>query len=107
MAPCLSLQIILRIPVRIINDHCVCSSEIESKTSRTSTQQKHKAFIRACLARTGEAINRCLTIDTRDSSIKTLSWVSSEIEVIFKDVQNANHLREDQDFVSFSSQLRE
>lgn len=38
-----NLQVILWIPVRIVNDDCVCSSQVDAQATGAGAQQKHEA----------------------------------------------------------------
>ena len=42
VAASLSLEVILGIPVGVINDDGVCRSEVDAKTTSSRAQQKHK-----------------------------------------------------------------
>ncbi len=44
MTASLCLEVILRVPVRVIDDDRVSCCEVNTETARTSTQQEHKAI---------------------------------------------------------------
>ena len=42
VSSCLSLQIVLRVPVTVKDDHSVCCSQVDAQTSSTSRKQEAK-----------------------------------------------------------------
>ena len=44
MTACLSLEVVLGIPVRVIDDDCVCSGEVDTKTTGSSAEEEDKTI---------------------------------------------------------------
>lgn len=66
------LQIILRVPVTIINNNCICSCQVDTQTTSFCTQQEHKT-IRVWLAK---PVNCSLAQIATDTSIYPFKWIS-------------------------------
>lgn len=69
------LEIILRIPVGVKNDACICCRQVDAKPSGSCTQKEDKA-VRVW---SGETVNGGLSQVTTNPSVDTFIWVSGYI----------------------------
>mmetsp|Transcript_27083 Transcript_27083/g.59561 ORF Transcript_27083/g.59561 Transcript_27083/m.59561 type:complete len:286 (+) Transcript_27083:2321-3178(+) len=93
MATILGLQILLGIPIRIVQDANVCRLEIDSEPSGTSRQNETKLFAVWCI----EGVDGLLSIFVCSVSIDPTIFVSSHDHEIFQNIQNTGHLCENKD----------
>ena len=68
VAPSLCLQIILRVPVAVVDDHGVGGSKIDSNTSSTCGEKVHKGVFRLGV----ESVDTSLAVAAFDATIQTL-----------------------------------
>merc|ERR1711892_549148 len=95
------LDIIVRIPVTVIDDNGVGSGQIDSETSSPGGEQEHKLLSTWLV----EPINGLLPHCTSDASINPLILVPNTVEEILEKIQHFCHLGEDQNSVTFCLQL--
>lgn len=99
VSSCLSLEIILRIPIWIKNDNSICSGKVYSKSSSSCGQQEAEIWWILCI----EVIQRLLPQFTFDAAIQPLEGEMPHCQIFCYDVQHSHHLREYQNsMVRFS-----
>ena len=101
MTACLRLQVVLRIPVRVVDDDGVGGGQVDAEAARARTQQEGEA-VRVGL---GVAIDGLLAQFAADATIDALVREAHLYEVVFEDVEDADHLREDEHLVAARLQL--
>ena len=92
-----SLQVHLRAPIIIIQNHNICCGQVDPQTSCPGAQHENKLFT----SRHVICIDCWLSLLMRCLSIQTAVLKSFPQTVIFKDVQHSGHLRENQNSGTF------
>mmetsp|Transcript_9174 Transcript_9174/g.41610 ORF Transcript_9174/g.41610 Transcript_9174/m.41610 type:complete len:513 (+) Transcript_9174:2353-3891(+) len=96
------LQVVLRVPIGVVDYGGVCGGERDTHATCSGRQEVHEA-----LARGVESIDARLSISLRRAAVQTLVFVSHEVEVVAEDVEDDGELREDENLVPLSLELRE
>ena len=85
-----SLNVILRVPVTIIDDDCVCRLQVDTKPACSSREQEEEF---AAIGRI-EAIDAVLSLVVRCVAIDTAVIEVLRDQVVLDDVQHTRHLAE-------------
>mmetsp|Transcript_6942 Transcript_6942/g.13213 ORF Transcript_6942/g.13213 Transcript_6942/m.13213 type:complete len:216 (+) Transcript_6942:1287-1934(+) len=102
VAPRLRLDVVLRIPVRIVNNDSVCRSEVDADAARACAKEEDK-YIRSFLR---ETVDPSLAIRGLHRSVQPFVRVRAIVQVVFQYVQHPDHLRENEHPVALGLQLR-
>ena len=86
------LDVIVRIPVAIVDDHRVRRGEIDAQAPCPGGEKKAELFS----TRSVETIDGILSIGTRRFPVHSFVLVPVIFQEIFQYVEHAGHLREDQ-----------
>ena len=96
VAACLCLHIVLWVPIAIKNDNGISDLKIDAEATGTRAKEEDET-IRAGPA---EAVYCGLAVSTADPSVEALEGVAAVREVILEDVEDADHLGEDEDLMA-------
>lgn len=109
VASCLCLQVVLRIPIAVIDDDSISSCQVKTEASCLGAEQEYKAL---CLNIRGnirfktriviyrvtfffsKPIDSSLSILSLYASIETLKGIILRHKIVFKNVQHLDHLTE-------------
>mmetsp|Transcript_65506 Transcript_65506/g.115578 ORF Transcript_65506/g.115578 Transcript_65506/m.115578 type:complete len:203 (+) Transcript_65506:406-1014(+) len=94
------LDVVLRVPITVEDDHRVRRSQVDTHTTRAGTEQKHKT-----VAVGVEAIDALLSLVATDPAVQALAIVLAELAVLINEINHLHHLTENQHFVAFLLQL--
>mmetsp|Transcript_24575 Transcript_24575/g.48368 ORF Transcript_24575/g.48368 Transcript_24575/m.48368 type:complete len:251 (-) Transcript_24575:1188-1940(-) len=99
----LGLEVHLRVPVGVVQNHNVCRGQVDAQPARSRGQQEHKLLRPFSIERVHHllpSLRRCASIN---AAVRQLAVDT----VVLQDVQSASHLREDQNSAVLSSQPRQ
>jgi len=91
----LRLQVILRIPVAVVDDDGVGGRQVDAEAARPRAQQEHE-LVAVGLA---VAVDGLLALLAANAAVDALVGEALEHQVVLDDVQDADHLREDEHLV--------
>jgi hypothetical protein len=97
----LSLQVHLRVPIRVEDDHCVCSLQVEAQTTCSGAQKKDIVLTVGLI----EEFHAFLAVFRLGGAIEAEMADSLVLEVSLHDIHQMSHLREDQEAVSKATQF--
>jgi len=101
VAPGLRLQVVLRVPVAVVDDARVRSGEVDAQATSLGAEQEDKP-IRVW---TAIPVDGCLSQVSSDPPIDPLKRIFSADQVILQDIQHFHHLGENQNAVAICLQL--
>ena len=82
------LNIIVWVPVRVVYNNRVSSSQVDAKTTSPCGEEKDKVRRVGCV----ESINGLLSLWSGHVAIDTLKLVAEVLEEVFKNIQHTSHL---------------
>jgi len=97
----LRLQVVLWVPVAVVNNHRVGCCKVNTDAARPSRQQ-HDEQVRVWAA---VSINSGLPLLPRDRSINALVGVSAQLHVVLEEIQHNAELRENKHSMPVALQL--
>ena len=103
MAARLGLQVVLRVPVGVVDDDGVGRRQVDADAARARAEEEEeggRAF------RT-EAVDGLLPFVTGDRAIEPLVLEAAQLDVLLDEVQEHRELREDEDAVALLLQVRQ
>lgn len=69
----LSLEVVLRVPVAVIDDNCVGCCQIDPQAASFRAEQEHESI----RVRFAKPVNSCLTQVSSNTTIKSFVWIFS------------------------------
>eukprot|EP00982_Pelagococcus_subviridis_P014849 31362-Pelagococcus_subviridis.AAC.11 len=102
MAPRHRLEVVLRVPVRVVDDRGVRGGQRDPHPARASGQEIHES-----LAVLVEPIDPGLAIRLARAPVEAFVLVLHHPEVVLQDVQHDRELREDENLLPLGLELRE
>eukprot|EP00960_Hanusia_phi_P069150 767012-Hanusia_phi.AAC.11 len=103
VAPCLRLQVVLRVPVAVEDDDCVGCRQVDPHPSRLGADEKYEAVTPLLVV----AIDRALSHVPADPAVDALKGEVPCPHVLLEHVEHADELAEDQDTMVLRAQLGE
>jgi len=95
------LQVVLRVPIRVVDDHDVGRSQRDANPAGTRAQQHGEEATFGVL----EPVNRALAFLPRHGAVDTFVSVATEVQVVLEDVEHDAELAEDQHAVAVGLQF--
>mmetsp|Transcript_14388 Transcript_14388/g.42483 ORF Transcript_14388/g.42483 Transcript_14388/m.42483 type:complete len:268 (-) Transcript_14388:898-1701(-) len=99
----LGLEVGLRVPVAVVQDHSVCGLQIDSKPTSARRQEEHE-LLRAWAV---ERVNEILSLFICGLAIDAAVWVPSRHKKVVENVEHPSHLREDENTVALGAELHQ
>mmetsp|Transcript_19465 Transcript_19465/g.73536 ORF Transcript_19465/g.73536 Transcript_19465/m.73536 type:complete len:338 (-) Transcript_19465:1450-2463(-) len=102
VAACHRLHVILRVPVRVVDDHGVRRREIDPDAARPGAEQEDEGILSGV-----EAVDGLLPVVSRDRPVEALTAEAAMPTEVLQEIQHADHLAEDEHLVALPLQLGE
>ncbi|RNA41346.1 hypothetical protein BpHYR1_050426 [Brachionus plicatilis] len=101
--PTKRLDVVVRIPVRVVYDDCVRSGQIDAEAAGARRQQKTKLW----RARRIKSVDGLLTVAAGDRAVQPLVLVAHVLQKVFEYVEHLGHLGKYEDAVAARLQLEQ